>query len=70
MGSMFDLDRQIANASYFLPPFEIRNAAETTACMRTRLAEARLRILPRRPFAFSNPLVIVEVQDPLSQVRT
>lgn len=69
VGALFDLDKQVANASYFLPAFEIRNSAEVTAGMRQRLGDARSRLLPRRKFCFSKPSVIIEVQDPLDQVR-
>jgi hypothetical protein len=67
---VFDLERLVTSAAYFLPAFDIRNLSNTVKELRGFLASVREKKLPHIPFAFSDPTSIVLVTDPLEQVRT
>lgn len=67
---LFELQRSVAAASYFLPAFEIRNLSAIASELRNELESARATRLPRVPFQFSDPNVIVVVDDPLKQGLT
>jgi hypothetical protein len=68
MHGLFQLDRSISQAAYFLPAFQIRTLTASVANLRSRLQAAQQKQLPHLPFAFSDPDVIVIVDDPLQQV--
>ena len=67
---LFQLEGLLAGASYFLPPFEIRNLGSVISASRAKLDTIRAKLLPRQRFRFSKPDIIVNVDDPLLQVRT
>ena len=67
--ALFDLDRSVSSAAYFLPPFQVRSLSATVTGLRSELQSARERRLPHAPFAFSNADAIVLVDDPMQQVR-
>jgi Tubulin-specific chaperone C N-terminal domain len=66
--SLFELDRSISSAAYFLPAFEVRRLTATVQGLRSELQSAREKWLPRIPFAFSDTNSIVIVTDPQQQV--
>jgi Tubulin-specific chaperone C N-terminal domain len=66
---LFELDRSIATAAYFLPAFEVRNLTELVKQLRTQLQQTKSKILPGQPFQFTCPEVLVLIEDPLQQVR-
>jgi hypothetical protein len=67
---LFQLDRSVSSAAYFLPAFEIRNLTTTVQNLRAELQRAREARLPHMPFSFSHPDALVLVTDPLQQVPT
>jgi hypothetical protein len=68
MHSLFQLDRSISRAAYFLPAFQVRTLTSAVARLRSDLQAAQQKQLPHQPFAFSTPDVVVLVDDPLLQV--
>ena len=65
---LFQLDRRISSAAYFLPAFEVRNLTAAVDQLRAELQKACGIRLPHVPFAFSDPSALVLVEDPLQQV--
>jgi hypothetical protein len=47
-----EMERKVAEASYFLPPFDARNCATTIETVRSTLADATGRLAPRKKFEF------------------
>lgn len=66
--ALFQLDRRISGAAYFLPAFEVRNLTAIVSHLRADLQRARDKRLPHVPFTFSDTSAIVLVDDPLQQV--
>ncbi|PKA53263.1 Tubulin-folding cofactor C [Apostasia shenzhenica] len=62
-----DLERQVAENSYFLPPYEVRSSLKTIAELKESVESAYADILPRKKFSFrskasSNKVPTVVVQ--------
>ena len=66
--TLFELDRSISSAAYFLPAFEVRNLTAAVRELRGQLQNIQQAKLPRVPFAFSDSSVLVQVDDPQQQV--
>ena len=47
------LDKQIADAALFLPPYDVRRAQEEATALRGKLEEVRAALAPRKKFSFS-----------------
>ena len=47
------LDKQIADAALFLPPYDVRRAQEEATALRIKLEQVRTALAPRKKFSFS-----------------
>lgn len=53
-GKVQALDKQIADAALFLPPYDVRRAQEEASALRSKLEKVRAAFTPRKRFSFAS----------------
>ena len=58
------LEKGTANASYYLPSYDLKQCTATVSDIKQKVEAVRAELLPKKKFAFSKKVSLVEVLNP------